>query len=173
MGLITCCFESQSQTLTLNEIILAPKLNADKTDDFLKKKGWEQYSYEINKDSGFVKHVWMIKNHYNDLKSYYTYYQSDVDSIENHITYQFSDRDAFKSYFSELKTKGYKAANLKSKKGKKKKDKNKSKDKEYFFISEKNGSMIYLKEVFMLGFNAFLADSYNAKSKIARNLIDE
>lgn len=163
----------KAQTLTINEIISAPKINADKTDALLKQKGWEQYSYEINKDSGFVKRVWMIKNHYNDLKSYFSYFQSDVDSVENYITYQFSDRDAFKSYLSELKSKGYKLLAEKKKRGKKKKEKNKSKDKEYLYFSEKGYSLINVKEIFLLGFNVFLIDSYNSKSLIAKKMLEE
>lgn len=164
---------SFGQVLSLEELISSPVVDADKTDEILKSKGWEQYSYEINKDSGFVKHVWMIKNSYNDLKSYFSYYKSDVLASENHTTYQFSDRTAFNEYINTLKSKGYKLIADKKKKSKKKKDKNKSKDKEYLFLSEKDNSLIHLKEVFMLGLNAFLVDTYNSKSQIAQQLLEQ
>lgn len=167
------CFLTTAQTLTINEIIRAPRLDADNTDELLKKKGWEQYSYEINKDSGFVKRTWMIKNHYNDLKSYYTYFQSDVDSIENHILYQYSDRDAYNSYKTDLKKLGFKLQSEKKKKGKKKKEKSKSKDKEEMYFSEKGASLIIMKEVFLLGFNAFLIESYYTKSQISNRILEE
>lgn len=173
LPLLFLCFFTGAQTLTVSEIIRAPHIDADNTDELLKKKGWEQYSYEINKDSGFVKRTWMIKNHYNDLKSYYTYFQSDVDSIENHIVYQYSDREAFNKYKSELKKSGYKLLPEKKKKGKKKKDKVKSKDKEEFYLSEKTGSLIIIKEVFLLGFNAFLTESYNTKSQIVNRILED
>ena len=166
-------FVSNAQTLTVNEVIAAPHLDADNTDELLKKKGWEQYSYEINKDSGFVKRTWMIKNNYNDLKSYFTYFQSDVDTLENHTLYQYSDRDAYNSYKASLKKLGYKLIADKKKKGKKKKDKSKSKDKEEVYSSEKTKSLIVLKEVFLLGFNAFLIESYNAKSQLASRILDD
>lgn len=173
LPLLFFCFLTKAQTLTINEIIRAPRIDADNTDELLKKKGWEQYSYEINKDSGFVKRTWMIKNHYNDLKSYYTYFQSDVDSIENHILYQYSDRDAFNSYKADLKKLGYKLQSDKKKKGKKKKEKSKSKDKEEMYLSEKGASLVIMKEVFLLGFNAFLIESYYSKSQISNRILEE
>ena len=145
---------------------------ADNVNENLIKKGWEQHGYEINTDSGFVRRTWMIKNNYNDLKSYLQYYQSDADSIENYIIYQFSYRDAFNSYKTDLKKMGYKLQKDKKKKGKKK-EKNKYKDKEELFLADKNSSLISIKEVFLLGFNTFLVTSYNSKSRVAKNILED
>ncbi len=161
----------RSQTLTVNEVISWARVDAEVVNENLLKKGWEQFGYEINKDSGFVRRTWMIKNNYNDLKSYFQYYQSDADTIENYIIYQFSDRDAFNSYKTDLKKMGYKLQ--KEKKKKKKKEKNKYKDKEELFLADKSSSLISLKEVFLLGFNTFLVSSYNSRSHVAKNILED
>lgn len=162
----------KSQILALEEVLAWPKINADMVNENLIKKGWEQHGYEINTDSGFVRRTWMIKNNYNDLKSYFQYYQSNADSIENYVIYQFSYRDAFNSYKSDLKKSGYKLQKERKKK-KSKKEKNKYKDKEELFLSEKKNSLVSVKEVFLLGFNTFLVTSYNSKSRVAKNILEE
>src|SRR5687768_5072319 len=116
-------FASKGQTLTVNEIISWARIDNITVGENLTKKGWNEHGYEINKDSGFVRRTWMIKNNYNDLKSYYQYYISDADSLENYTIYQMSDRDAFNSYKTDLKKMGYKLQSEKKKK--RKKDKNK------------------------------------------------
>src|SRR5688500_12527411 len=97
-----------AQTLTSTEIIRSPRIEAGLVGDNLTGKGWSQHGYEVNKDSGFVRMTWMIRNNDNDLKSYFQYYQSDADSIENYTIYQFSDRETFNSYKADLKKAGYK-----------------------------------------------------------------
>ncbi len=168
---ILLSFALSAQTLTITELIASPKTEASIIGDNLTGKKWSQYGYEDVKDSGFVRMTWMIKNNYNDLKSYFQYYQSTVDSIEHYTIYQFSDRDAFNSYKADLKKTGYKLQTAKKKK--KKKDKNKYKDKEELFLNEKNSSLISLKEVFLLGFNTFLVSSYNSKSRVAKTILED
>ena len=158
----------QAQTLTLTELIASPRTESGVVGDNLTKHKWEQHGYEVNKDSGFVRLTWMIKNNYNDLKSYFQYYQSDADSIENYTIYQFSYRDAFNSYKEDLKKSGYKLQ-----KEKKKKEKNKYKDKEELFLNEKTSSLLSIKEVFLLGFNTFLVSSYNSKSRVAKTILED
>ncbi len=160
------CNAVLGKTLSLEELIKSPVIDSDKTDEILKQKGWEQYSYDINKDSGFIKQAWMIKNSYNDLKSYFSYYKSDVITAENHTTYQFSYRTSFNSYVTDHNSKGCKLIAEKKKK-------DKTKDKEYLFLSEKDNSLIQSKEVFMIGLNAFLVDSYNSKSQISKHILEE
>jgi hypothetical protein len=169
--LVILSFALSSQTLTVTEIISWPRNEAAIVGENLTKKNWQQHGYEVNKDSGFVRMTWMIKNNYNDLKSYFQYYQSDADSIENYIIYQFSDRDAFNSYKTDLKKMGYKLQS--GKKKKKKKEKNKYKDKEELFLNEKISSLISIKEVFLLGFNTFLVTSYNCRSRIAKTILED
>jgi hypothetical protein len=168
---ILSSFFIKAQTLTLTELIASPRTEASIVGENLIKKNWNQYGYEINKDSGFVRMTWMIKNNYNDLKSYFQYYQSDADSVENYTIYQFSDRDAFNSYKTDLKKMGYKLQT--GKKKKKKKEKNKYKDKEEIFINDKNSSLLSIKEVFLLGFNTFLVTSYNSRSRIAKTILED
>lgn len=163
---VTLLQATTAQTLTVNEIITSPHVTAYNTDDLLKRKVWEQYSFEINKYSEFVKRVWMIKNQYTDLKSSYSYFQSDVDSYENQITYQFSHRATFLSYQSDLKSKGYKLSPEKKKK-------DKFKDKGYTYINEITSSLFSSKEVFMLGLIAFLTDSHQLKSQMAKRILEE
>jgi hypothetical protein len=160
-----------AQTLTTTELIKSPKTEATLIGDNLTSKGWGQHGYEVNKDSGFTRMTWMIKNNYNDLKSYFQYYQSDADSLENYTIYQFSDRETFNSYKTDLKKMGYKL--YVNKKKKKKKDKNKYKDKEELFLNEKSFSLISLKEVFLLGFNTFLVSSYHSRSRVAKTILEE
>lgn len=169
--LILLSFAVRSQTLTITELISSPRTESSLVGDNLTKKNWHQHGYEVNKDSGFVRMTWMIKNNYNDLKSYFQYYQSDADSLENYTIYQFSDREAFNSYKTELKKLGHKLQN--GKKKKKKKDKNKYKDKEEIFLNEKTSSLLSLKEVFLLGFNTFLVSSYNSRSRIAKTILED
>lgn len=161
----------RSQTLTVGEVISWPRIDVEMVNENLIKKGWEQFGYEINKDSGFVRRTWMIKNNYNDLKSYFQYYQSDADTIENYIIYQFSDRVAFNSYKTDLKKMEYKL--LKEKRKKKKKEKNKYNDKEELFLADKRSSLISIKEVFLLGFNTFLVTSYNSRSRVAKSIFED
>lgn len=168
--ILLSCF-IKAQTLALDELITSPRTEASIVGDNLTKKNWNQHGYEVNKDSGFVRMTWMIKNNYNDLKSYFQYYQSDADSIENYIIYQFSDREVFNNYKGSLKSMGYKLQS--GKKKKKKKEKNKYKDKEDLFLNDKNSSLLSLKEVFLLGFNTFLVTSYNSKSRIAKTILEE
>jgi hypothetical protein len=169
--LVLCSAFLSAQTLTVNEIISWVRTDASIVGEKLNEKGWSEHGYEINKDSGFVRRTWMIKNNYNDLKSYFQYYVSDVDSLENYTIYQFSDREAFNSYKSELKKAGYKLQSEKKKK--RKKDKNKYKDKEELYLSEKRSSLISVKEVFLLGFNTFLVNSYNSRSRIAKSILED
>jgi len=164
---------AKSQTLSLDEVISAPAKESDHVDELLLGKKWEKYNYEVHSDSGFVKHIWMIKNNYNDLKSYFTYQQYDASAIENHIIYQYSDRNLYKSFLIDLKKKDYKLLPNKKKKSKKKKDKSKSKDQEFYFLSEKNNSIVVVKDVFMLGFNVFLTSAYNANSQIGKRILEE
>ena len=160
-----------AQILGVTELISSPKTEAIAVGESLTKRNWNQHGYEVNKDSGFVRMTWMIKNNYNDLKSYFQYYQSDADSLENYTIYQFSDREAFNGYKADLKKSGYKL--LKDKKKKKKKDKNKYKDKEELYLNDKNSSLLSLKEVFLLGFNTFLVSSYNSKSRVAKTILED
>ena len=170
--LIALSFALNGQILTLTELVASSRTEASIVGDNLTKKNWAQHGYEVNKDSGFVRMTWMIKNNYNDLKSYFQYYQSDADSIENYTIYQFSDRESFNSYKADLKKLGYKLQKEKKKKSKKK-DKNKYKDKEEMFLSDKSSSLISIKEVFLLGFNTFLVTSYNSKSRVAKNILED
>lgn len=163
----------QSQVLSLNELTGAPKKDSEQIDELLRGKGWEKYNYEVHTDSGFVKHIWMVKNNYNDLKSYFTYQQYDASALENHIIYQFSDRNTYKSFLIDLKKNDYKLLSNKKKRNKKKKDKLKSKDQEFYFLSEKNNSLVVVKDVFMLGFNVFLFSSYNSNSQIGKRILEE
>ena len=165
------CSVINAQILSITELITSPRTDAMTFGESLSKRNWSQHGYEVNKDSGFVRMTWMIKNNYNDLKSYFQYYQSDADTIENYIIYQFSDRDAFNSYKTDLKKMGYKLQ--KEKKKKKKKEKNKYKDKEELFLADKSSSLVSLKEVFLLGFNTFLISSYNSRSHVAKNILDD
>lgn len=162
----------KAQVLALDEVLSWPRINADLVNENLIKKGWEQHGYEINSDSGFVRRTWMIKNNYNDLKSYFQYYQSNADTVENYIIYQFSDRETFNSYKNDLKKAGYKLQKERKKK-KSKKEKNKYKDKEELYLSDKRSSLVSVKEVFLLGFNTFLVTSYNSKSRVAKNILEE
>lgn len=171
LAFILLSFLIKAQTLTLTELIVSPRTEASIVGDNLTRKNWNQFGYEINKDSGFVRMTWMIKNNYNDLTSYFQYYQSDADSIENYIIYQFSDRDAFNGYKAELKKIGYKLQN--GKKKKKKKEKDKYKDKEELYLNDKNSSLMSIKEVFLLGFNTFLVTSYNSRSRIAKTILED
>ena len=167
------CGNLSSQTLTVNELISWGRTDAGEVAEKLMKKGWSEHGYEIVQDSGFTRRTWMIKNNYNDLKSYFQYYISDADSLENHIIYQFSDRNAFNSYRTDLKKMGYKLQKAKKKRRRKEKDKSKYKDKEELFLYDKTNSLISIKEVFLLGFNAFLVNAYNSKSRIAKNILEE
>lgn len=171
-ALVILSIALNAQTLTTTELIRSPRIEASVVGDNLTGKGWSQHGYEVNKDSGFTRMTWMIKNNYNDLKSYFQYYQSDADSLENYTIYQFSDRETFNSYKNDLKKEGYKLQKEKKKKGKKK-DKNKYKDKEELFLNEKNLSLVSLKEVFLLGFNTFLVSSYNSKSRVAKTILED
>lgn len=166
------CIALNSQTLTPSELIRFPRTEASLVGDNLTGKGWSQHGFEVNKDSGFTRMTWMIKNNYNDLKSYFQYYLSDADSLESYTIYQFSDRETFNSYKTDLKKLGYKFQKEKKKRGKKK-EKNKYKDKEELFLNEKNSSLISLKEVFLLGFNTFLVSSYHSNSRVAKTILDE
>jgi hypothetical protein len=168
---ILLSFILKAQTLTLTELVASPRTEATTVGESLTKRNWQQHGYEVNKDSGFVRMTWMIKNNYNDLKSYFQYYQSDADSMENYTIYQFSDRDAFNHYKEDLKKLGYKLQ--KDKKKKKKKEKNKYKDKEELYLNEKTGSLLSVKEVFLLGFNTFLVTSYNSRSRIAKTILED
>lgn len=169
--LIVISITLNGQTLTTKELVASPRTESGVFGDKLIGKGWSQHGYEVNKDSGFVRMTWMIKNNYNDLKSYFQYYQSDADSLENYTIYQFSDRETFNSYKTDLKKMGHKL--YVSKKKKKKKDKNKYKDKEELFLNEKNSSLVSLKEVFLLGFNTFLVSSYHSRSRIAKTILED
>ena len=165
------CSVINAQILSITELITSPRADAMTFGESLSKRNWNQYGYEVNKDSGFVRMTWMIKNNYNDLKSYFQYYKSDADSLENYTIYQFSDREAFNGFKADLKKTGYKLQ--KEKKKKKKKDKNKYKDKEELFLNEKTSSLLSLKEVFLLGFNTFLVSTYNSKSRVAKSILEE
>jgi len=170
---LICFFGSiKCQVLTLNDLISWPHTDANTVGEKLVFRGWSEAGYEINKDSGFVRRTWMIQNKYNDLKSYFQYYISDADTLENYTIYQFSDRDAFNSYKNDLKRMGYKLQSDK-KKRKKKKEKNKYKDKEELYLADKKNSLISVKEVFLLGFNTFLVSSYSSRSRIAKNILEE
>ena len=79
------------QILTINDVITWSRTDAGTVGEKLVFRGWTEHGYEINKDSGFVRRTWMIKNNYNDLKSYFQYYISDADTVENYTIYQFSD----------------------------------------------------------------------------------
>jgi hypothetical protein len=162
----------QCQILTINDLVSWSRTDADVVGENLVFRGWTEHGYEINKDSGFVRRTWMVQNKYNDLKSYFQYYISDADSLENYTIYQFSDRETFNSYRNDLKRMGYKLQSEK-KKRKKKKEKNKYKDKEELYLADKKNSLVSVKEVFLLGFNTFLVSTYDSRSRIAKNILEE
>ena len=116
--ILTINFSGRSQILSVDELIRFPHQDADSIKTQLVAKGWEASNIEFVADSHFVRRTWRVKNAYDDLKSYLILYEYTSDPAENHIIYQFSNRESFKKYKDDLKTMGYTL--LAEKKGKKK-----------------------------------------------------
>lgn len=168
----TISFTGRSQTLSVEELIRFPHQDADSITIQLVAKGWEASNIEFVTDSNFVRRTWRIKNTYDDLKSYLILYEYTSDPAENHIIYQFSNRETFKKYKDDLKTIGYTL--LVEKKGKKKSRKhNKDMVKEIdeAFYSDKKTSILNISEVFFYGMNTFMIYSYKTNSGLGKNLL--
>ncbi|MCW3075394.1 MAG: hypothetical protein JWO32_3 [Bacteroidetes bacterium] len=160
------------QVLKLSELLSYPSFEIDEVETSLKAKGWESYNYEVVTDSNLIKKTWVINNKYNDLKSYFQYYEFTKNKLENYISYQFSERKAFNDYQVELKKMGYKDLLEKYKKKKKKKgDPNIYKERNELYFSERKNSLIVLKEVFVYGMNAFVFYTYKGDSQSAKDII--
>lgn len=165
---------SHAQILTINEIVSYPVIGQDKVEEQLKQKGWQTYNVEVVTDSNLVRKTWSIDNKYNTLKSYVQFFDFSKKEEENYTSYQFSDRPTYESFKSELKKLGYKEIGQKKKKKKKKsEDKNIYKERDDVFLSEKTGSMIVLKEVFVYGMNSFLISSHKSNSRIAKDILQQ
>lgn len=165
-------FSGRSQTLSVEELIHFPHQDADSITIQLVAKGWEASNIEFVTDSNFVRRTWRIKNTYDDLKSYLILYEYTSDPAENHIIYQFSNRETFKKYKEDLKNIGY--ILLVEKKGKKKSRKhNKDMVKEIdeAFYSDKKTSILNISEVFFYGMNTFMIYSYKTNSALGKNLL--
>jgi hypothetical protein len=177
--LITCSFshaQTGSQELSISELIEFPHKDADYISEKLKTKGWEATNIEFITDSNFVRRTWGIKNAYNDLSSYLVLYEYTSDTAENHIIYQFSNREVFGNYKKELKDKGYKLlVEKKSKKAgsKKKKDKHMYREIDEAFYSDKKTSILNVSEVFFYGMNTFMVHSYKTHSALGKNLLND
>lgn len=169
------CFiiqKTEAQVLKLSELLTYPSFEIDEVETALKAKGWEAYNYEVVTDSNLIKKSWVINNKYNDLKSYFQYYEFTKSPLENYISYQFSDRTTFNSYQEELKKIGYKDLLAKYKKKKKKKgDPNLYKERNELFFSERKNSLVVLKEIFVYGMNAFIFYTYKGDSQSAKDII--
>jgi hypothetical protein len=165
--------QNAAQELTVEELIHFPHQSPDYIGEKLKSKGWEATNIEFITDSNFVRRTWGIKNAYNDLSSYLILYEYTTDTSENHIIYQFSNREVFKGYKEQLKTKGYKLlAEKKNRKGKKK-DKHMYREVDEAFYSDKKTSIVNISEVFFYGMNTFMVYSYKTYSALGKNLLHD
>lgn len=168
-------FSAKSQILSVEELIHFPHQDADSITLQLAAKGWEASNIEFVTDSNFVRRTWRVKNSYDDLKSYLVLYEYTSDPAENHIIYQFSNRQTFSSYKDELKGKGYKL--LIEKKSKKKRSRRRDKDMvkeiDEAFYSDKKTSIINISEVFFYGMNTFMIYSYKTNSALGKNLLHD
>jgi hypothetical protein len=165
-------FSLKAQNLTVEELIRFPHMDADSISAKLVTKGWEASNIEFITDSNFVRRTWRVKNSYDDLKSYLILYEYTSDPAENHIIYQFSSRQNFKTYKDDLKSVGY--ALLVEKKGKKhsrKHNKDMFKEIDEAFYSDKKTSIINISEVFFYGMNTFMIYSYKTNSALGKNLL--
>lgn len=163
----------KAQILTLDELISFPTIGMDKVEQQLKQKGWDNYNAEFVTDSNLVKKTWVIDNKYNTLKSYVQFFDFTEKNEESYCTYQFSDRPSYEGFKSNLKKLGYKEVGQKKKKKKRKEDKNIYKERDDVYLSEKTGSMIVLKEVFVYGMNSFLFVSYKSNSRISKDILQQ
>lgn len=168
-----CSSQTSSQELTIDELIHFPHKDADYISEKLKAKGWEATNIEFITDSNFVRRTWGIKNAYNDLSSYLILYEYTSDTVENHIIYQFSNREVFTNYKAQLKDAGYKLlAEKKNKKSnKKKKDKYMYREIDEAFYSDKKTSILNVSEVFFYGMNTFMVHSYKTHSALGKQLL--
>ncbi|MBP7808329.1 MAG: hypothetical protein KA163_03455 [Bacteroidia bacterium] len=165
---------SKAQTLSADELIYFPHQDPDTITQQLVAKGWEASNIEFITDSNFVRRTWAVKNKYDDLKSYLILYEYTSDTSENHIIYQFSSRQTFQGYKSDLKTKGYKLlVEKKNKKRSRKKDKDMVKEVDEAFYSDKKTSIINISEVFFYGMNTFMIHSYKTHSALGKNLLQD
>jgi len=175
-AVLVCSFYSHAQILTVDELVTYPHVNADKLSETLEKKGWKKNTLEFVTDSHYVRRTWVINNTYNDLKSYVLLYDFINDTTENHIIYQFSDKNAFNQFKTQFKKAGFKELKQKNK-NKKKERKNQGKniyeEKEEVYYSEKHHSVIEIKEVFVYGMFSFVIYSYKSYSGIGKNTIQE
>lgn len=163
----------KAQTLSIDELINFPHKDPDYISEQLVKKGWEANNIEFITDSNFVRRTWVIKNGYDDLKSYLILYEYTSDTAENHIIYQFSSRQTFHAYKEELKAKGYKLlVEKKNKKRSKKKDKHMVRETDEAFYSDKKTCIINITEVFFYGMNTFMIYSYKTHSALGKNLLN-
>lgn len=162
----------KGQTVTVDELIHFPHQDADSISMQLVAKGWEASNIEFITDSNFVRRTWRIKNTYDDLKSYLILYEYTSDNSENHIIYQFSNRDTFKKYKTDLVEKGYKLLiEKKGKKKSKKHDKHMVRETDEAFYSDKKTSILNISEVFFYGMNTFMIYSYKTNSALGKNLL--
>lgn len=162
----------RSQILSVNDLIHFPHQDPDSITIQLTAKGWEASNIEFITDSNFVRRTWRVKNSYDDLKSYVILYEYTSDPAENHIIYQFSNRDTFKKYKEDLKGIGY--VLLVEKKGRKrsrKHNKDMVKEIDEAFYSDKKTSIINISEVFFYGMNTFMIYSYKTNSALGKNLL--
>ena len=165
---------SQSQTLSVDELIHFPHQDADSITLQLVAKGWEASNIEFITDSNFVRRTWRVKNTYDELKSYLILYEYTSDPAENHIIYQFSSRETFKTYKEQLVGKGYKLLiEKKGKKRSKKHDKDMIKEVDEAFYSDKKTSILDISEVFFYGMNTFMIYSYKTGSALGKNLLND
>lgn len=172
--MLSLCFTGKGQTISIEELIRFPHQEEDSISIQLAAKGWEASNIEFITDSNFVRRTWRVKNTYDDLKSYLVLYEYTSDPSENHIIYQFSNRDAFKKYKADLVEKGYKL--LVEKKGKKKSrkhDKHMVRETDEAFYSDKKTSILNISEVFFYGMNTFMIYSYKTNSALGKNLLQD
>lgn len=167
-------FFGYTQTLSIDELIHFPHQDADSITLQLVVKGWEASNIEFITDSNFVRRTWRVKNTYDDLKSYLILYEYTSDPAENHIIYQFSNRETFKTYKEDLKGKGYKLlVEKKKKKRNKKQDKDMIREVDEAFYSDKKTSIVNISEVFFYGMNTFMIYSYKTNSALGKNLLHD
>lgn len=165
-------FCAEGQTLTIDELIRFPHQDADSITIQLKAKGWEASNIEFITDSNFVRRTWRVKNTYDDLKSYLILYEYTSDNAENHIIYQFSSRENFKTYKADLINKGYVLlVEKKAKKKSRKKNKDMVRETDEAFYSDKKTSILNISEVFFYGMNTFMIYSYKTNSALGKNLL--
>jgi hypothetical protein len=164
----------KSQVLTVEELIHFPHQDADSITLQLVAKGWEASNIEFITDSNFVRRTWRVKNAYDDLKSYLILYEYTSDPSENHIIYQFSNRETFKKYKDDLTGIGFKLlVEKKSKKKSRKHSKDMFREVDEAFYSDKKTSIVNISEVFFYGMNTFMIYSYKTNSALGKNLLHD